>query len=81
MKNPWKLSSFVLAGLLAASVSSTAIADRQPNMRDALRALYSAKSSLERASHDKGGHRVKALELVNGAIGEVQLGIKVDNRN
>ena len=81
MRNPWKVSSFVLAAALAASVTSSAVADRQPNMRTALRSLVSARSTLERAAHDKGGHRVKALELVNGAIAEVQLGIKFDNRH
>ena len=80
MRNPWKLTSLMLAVALAGNLASSAVADRQPNMRDALRSLVSAKSALERASHDKGGHRVKALELVSGAIAEVQAGIRIDNR-
>jgi hypothetical protein len=81
MRNPWKLTSLLLAGLLATSVTTSAIADRQPKMKDALRHLVNARSSLKNAAHDKGGHRVKALELVDGAIVEVEAGIKFDNKN
>jgi hypothetical protein len=35
-----------------------------------------AKSELEQALPDKGGHRVRALEFVNQAIVEVQAGIE-----
>jgi hypothetical protein len=49
----------------------------QPNMESALSSLQSARSSLERAAHNKGGHRVRALELTNQAIYEVQVGIQV----
>jgi hypothetical protein len=47
----------------------------QPHMQAALSALQSARDSLNRADADKGGHRVKALGLVNDAISEVQKGI------
>ncbi len=47
----------------------------QPHMRAALDHLLSAKSELQVALHDKGGHRVKAIELVNNAIAEVRAGI------
>jgi hypothetical protein len=49
----------------------------QPNMESALQALVHARNSLERAAHNKGGHRVRALEHVNAAIQEVQMGIQV----
>jgi len=35
-----------------------------------------AQSELQQAIPDKGGHRVRALELVNQAIVEVQAGIE-----
>ncbi len=47
----------------------------QPYMRAALEALQQAQTQLQLAVPDKGGHRVRALELVNQAINEVQLGI------
>jgi len=50
----------------------------QPRMQAALDKLQSARSNLEAASDDKGGHRVKALEHVNKAIDEVKRGIEYD---
>ena len=47
----------------------------QPHMEAALSALEKARSELETAIPDKGGHRVKAIALVNDAIGEVRAGI------
>ena len=47
----------------------------QPHMTNALGALRNARSELQVAERDKGGHRVNALKLVNQAIGEVQAGI------
>lgn len=54
---------------------------RQPHMQAALDHLRDARAQLEQASADKGGHRVKAIELVNQAIDEVQAGIRYDRRN
>jgi hypothetical protein len=51
----------------------------QPQMRDALQNLRQAQQNLESASHDKGGHRAKALQYVQRAIEEVQAGIQYDN--
>ncbi|MEW6144721.1 MAG: hypothetical protein AB1598_06840 [Thermodesulfobacteriota bacterium] len=48
----------------------------QPNMEQALGSLHEARISLEVSSPDKGGHRVRALELVNQAIVQVRLGIQ-----
>ena len=47
----------------------------QPNMQAALNSLYNSQNSLQHAEHDKGGHRVNALNLVGQAIEEVKLGI------
>ena len=49
---------------------------QQPHMQAALSALITAKAQLQKAKHNKGGHRLKALQLVNQAIQEVQAGIK-----
>lgn len=50
----------------------------QSNMRQAISSLQEAQKYLERATRDKGGHRVKALELIQQAIRETQLGIEFD---
>jgi hypothetical protein len=47
----------------------------QPHMQQALRALRNADADLQAALPDKAGHRVKAMQLVNDAIAEVQAGI------
>lgn len=53
--------------------------EAQPEMTSALEHLREAKRALESASHDKGGHRAKALKLVNEAIAQVEEGIQYDN--
>ena len=86
MRNPWKVTSFALAGMLAFAVGrealiSSASADVQPKMRSALGSLRAAAESLSDGAHDKGGHRAAALRLTRSAIVEVEKGIKFDNRH
>jgi hypothetical protein len=47
----------------------------QPHMEAALNALLNAETELKVAEHDKAGHRVKALDLVERAIQQARLGI------
>lgn len=51
---------------------------RQPSMEQALSSLKDAEDFLERATPDKGGYRVKALNLVEQAAKETEEGIKFD---
>lgn len=55
--------------------------ERQPEMQTALQNLREAQQNLEAASHDKGGHRAKAIDHIRQAIREVQAGIDYDNRH
>ena len=48
----------------------------QPHMQSALDALQTARSELNAATTNKGGHRVKALGYVDQAITEVRAGIE-----
>ena len=50
--------------------------DGQPKMHRALEHLEQAKTNLQEGAHDKGGHRERALQLVDQAIAEVNEGIK-----
>lgn len=68
------LVGLALPGLLECQ-PNPAPTPQQPHMQAALEALRNAKRHLEMAEADKGGHRVKALELVNGAITETEAGI------
>jgi hypothetical protein len=45
-------------------------------MQSALDHLNQAKSNLEAATSNKGGHRVKAIGYVNKAINEVKKGME-----
>ncbi|MBS2018606.1 MAG: hypothetical protein JST00_37415 [Deltaproteobacteria bacterium] len=58
-----------------------AAAEEQPKMQAALVNLQQAKQNLQDATHDKGGHRVKALASVNEAIEQVKAGIAYDNKH
>ena len=53
----------------------------QPHMREALTSLRAARMHLDKAVPDKGGHRVKAIALVDDAIKETEAGIEFDNRH
>jgi hypothetical protein len=53
--------------------------EAQPEMIATLQHLREAQKNLESATHDKGGHRATALQLVNQAIAEVEVGIQYDN--
>ena len=47
----------------------------QPHMDAALALLQNARTELNQAEANKGGHREKAMALVDEAIGEVRAGI------
>ena len=53
----------------------------QPQMHSALSHLEAAETDLKQATHDKGGHRDNALDLVRRAEAEVRKGRKYDRRN
>jgi outer membrane murein-binding lipoprotein Lpp len=61
----------LFGGYLAGCASSSG----QPHMSAALDELRSARSELDAAMADKGGHRGKAIALVDDAITEVRAGI------
>jgi len=73
--------SFPAVALVVGFAAGNAFAERQPHMQAALRALRNARQQLDSAEADKGGHRVKAVELVNQAIREVEAGVRFDNKH
>ncbi len=46
--------------------------EHHPEIHHAMHALENAKTDLEKAKHDFGGHRTKALEHVNAALDELK---------
>jgi hypothetical protein len=72
----------VLASIfICTAVSMAFAAPDQPNMQAARADLNTAKRELQRATANKGGHRAKAIGLVNQAIAEVNAGIEYDRRH
>lgn len=72
--------SRIFAMLLVLATVAIAAGD-QPMMKAARADLLTAKRELQDATPDKGGHRVKAIGLVNSAIAEVNAGIAFDRRH
>ncbi len=68
----------VVFGLIAVA---TAAPPDQPFMEAARADLQKAKSELNLATRDKGGHRAKAVNLVNQAISQVNAGITYARRH
>ncbi|HUK48061.1 MAG TPA: hypothetical protein VLW06_10735 [Terriglobales bacterium] len=67
----------VLIGLSWYSVvhaQTAGMARHEPHMSAALGHLQQAKDELEKATPNKGGHREKAMQLVDQAIQQVQEG-------
>lgn len=76
-----KMMMVAVVSAFVGGFATQAFAEKQPHMGKALALLEDAKKQLENATADKGGHRVKAIELVNGAIAEVKAGIEFDNKH
>lgn len=76
-----KAKTVFAAMLLLGIVAIAGAVPDQPNMQAAKSSLQTARAELQKATPDKGGHRVNAIGLVNSAIAEVNAGIAFDRRN
>jgi hypothetical protein len=54
--------------------------ERHPHIRQSIRELREARKELRTADHDFGGHRVQAIEAVDGAIKQLEIALKYDRR-
>jgi hypothetical protein len=68
------LAAFTI--MLGCFSAGYAVAQEQVHMENALGALQRALGELQQAQPNKGGHRERAINLVNQAINEVQQGIQ-----
>ena len=67
------LGAMLFGAVLTLSVQA---AMAHPEMHKAHDELVGAKHALEHASHDYEGHRVKAIEHIDMAIGEIDRGLE-----
>jgi hypothetical protein len=49
-----------------------------PEINGAIRALVAARLHLQRAAHDFGGHRVKAIRAIDAALVQLKLALQYD---
>ncbi|MBV9647969.1 MAG: hypothetical protein JO043_10935 [Candidatus Eremiobacteraeota bacterium] len=69
------LPALFLSGALVGGTLTGIVSAAQPHMQSALSYLYDARQQLQVALADKGGHRDRAINLVNSAISEVRSGM------
>ncbi len=65
------VSSLIVGAVAGATIAFAA----QPNMVNALGSLQAARAELLKATPNKGGHRDRAISLVDQAIEQVREGI------
>jgi hypothetical protein len=75
-------AAIVLTGLsfytLGAHAQNERMGQKEPHMSAAYGHLEQAKSELERAKPNKGGHRERALQFVDQAMQQIREGEKYD---
>ena len=54
--------------------------ERHPELHKVMRKLRGAKADLEKAAHDYGGHRVKAISAINAALEELKAALESDKK-
>ena len=74
-RNVLLMTAAGVAAAPALALTSTPTLAYQGNMERALSALGAAMDSLQAATPNKGGHRERAMHLIQRAMGEVQAGI------
>jgi len=75
MTKQFWLRSAGLGVIVATSMGIGYAIGAQPHMTASIGLLQSARAELGAATPNKGGHREKAMQLIDQAIGEVRAGI------
>jgi hypothetical protein len=75
MKTSSSVNKILLGSAIAASMGIGYAVGAQPHMAETIAMLQSARAELVAATPNKGGHRERALGLIDQAIGEVRAGI------
>lgn len=78
---PWLGGALIAFGLAFAIDAWRGAEADQPHMNAALVHITQAKDQLVAATPDKGGHRAKAIKLLDKAMDEVEKGIRYDERH
>ena len=65
----------MLSGVIMTAAGIGYAVGAQPHMTETIALLQNARTELTAATPNKGGHREKALALIDAAIAEVRAGI------
>jgi hypothetical protein len=68
------IAYITVAGGYRIARAQSPVCNNLPNMTHALEALKEARGFLEKAEHDKGGWRTKAIEATDKAVHQTQAG-------
>jgi len=80
IRNRW-LTVLAVSALLALGLATAAFTkERHPEIRAAQRALHNAKVHLAHADRDFGGHRTKAVQLIDQAQDELRQALEYDRK-
>jgi hypothetical protein len=69
------LRPWLIGAAIAASMGIGYAVGAQPHMNEAIAFLQSARGELQVSTPNKGGHRERAIGLIDQAIDEVRAGI------
>ncbi len=72
-------ATVVTVGVRVASAQGAAACNNQPYMAGALQHLRGARGYLDRAEHNKGGWRERAVQATDAAIAETERGCAVSD--
>ena len=75
MRKTSVMKTLAFTAVLTAGVGIGFAIGAQPHMDATLSLLQNAQTELKAATPNKGGHRERALQLIDQAIGEVRKGI------
>jgi hypothetical protein len=70
-----RLRGVLLGTAIAAGMGIGYAIGAQPHMNESIAFLQSARGELQASTPNKGGHRERAIGLIDQAIGEVRAGI------
>jgi hypothetical protein len=79
MSKRFPIHGMILGAALVIGLGAGYASAAQPHMDAAIGSLLNARAQLEEAVPNKGGHRVRAIELIDEAIREAQEGIYFAN--
>jgi hypothetical protein len=79
--NPRRVLLAAATAAAAAIACSAGAHAEQGNMDRALAQLQDARESLHEATPNKGGHKYRAVQLIDKAIAEVREGIRFANQH